>query len=180
MPTLLKNPASWGPSLASTMQAALFLDRDGVINVDRAVRTHGYRLVVVPIKLALAAVATAKSNSTRLSTGCAFASGRNGHPSTACIFPPTIQLTGWASTSRTCIPQAEAWNALPGPARARDRPGSFDDKLSDVEAGIAAGVGRNLLLQAEDGGASPHAGYVRIEALREVLSFLADPGSWRS
>lgn len=67
MPTLSKKQVAWEPSLAGKMQSALFLDRDGVINVGhgyvhhpadlrfadgifdvaQAARTYGYRLVVV-------------------------------------------------------------------------------------------------------------------------------------
>jgi histidinol phosphatase-like enzyme len=54
------------------------------------------------------------------------------------------------------------------------------DKYSDIQAGLAAGVRRNLLLQAVDGDVPADAGYLRIGKLREALPYLADPEIWRS
>lgn len=54
------------------------------------------------------------------------------------------------------------------------------DKLSDIRAGIAAGVGRNLLLRAMESDVPADAEYLRIGMLGDALLFLADPALWRS
>jgi D-glycero-D-manno-heptose 1,7-bisphosphate phosphatase len=48
------------------------------------------------------------------------------------------------------------------------------DKPSDIQAGLAAGVGTNILVQAVAGKTSPGAGdYLQIRALNEALPLLA-------
>jgi hypothetical protein len=54
------------------------------------------------------------------------------------------------------------------------------DKYSDIQVGLAAGVRRNLALQAVDGDVPADVGYLRIGNLREALPYLADPELWRS
>jgi D-glycero-D-manno-heptose 1,7-bisphosphate phosphatase len=204
MPALLKNPASWGPSLAGTMQAALFLDRDGVINVDhgyvhrpedfhfmdgifdvaRAARTHGYRLVVVTNQAGIGRGRYSETQFHALTDWMCLRFREERAPIDRVYFSPYHPTAGLGEYKQDHVSR----KPRPGMLFQAQRELGIDlaasiligDKLSDIEAGIAAGVGRNLLLQTEDGDVSPHAGYVRIGALREALPFLADPGLRRS
>jgi D-glycero-D-manno-heptose 1,7-bisphosphate phosphatase len=203
MPTLLKKPTSWGFSLASTMQPALFLDRDGVINVDhgyvhrpddfhfmdgifdvaRAARTHGYRLVVVTNQAGIGRGRYSETQFHALTDWMCLCFMEERAPIDRVYFSPYHPTAGLGEYKQDHISR----KPRPGMLFQAQRELGIDlaasiligDKLSDVEAGIAAGVGRNLLLQAEGGDIPPNAGYVRIGMLREALPFLADPASWR-
>lgn len=204
MPTLLKKPASWKFSLASTIQAALFLDRDGVINVDhgyvhrpedfdfmdgifdvaRAAYDHGYRLVVVTNQAGIGRGRYSETQFHALTDWMCHRFSEERAPIDRVYFSPYHPTAGLGEYKQDHVfrkPQ-------PGMLLQAQRELGIDlaasiligDKFSDIEAGIAAGVGRNLLLQAEGGDAPHNAGYVRIGMLREALPFFADSGLWRS
>ncbi len=202
MPTLLKKSASWMGSLAGTMQAALFLDRDGVINVDhgyvhrpeefhfmdgifdvaRAARTHGYRVVVVTNQAGIGRGRYSEKQFHALTDWMCHRFSEEQAPIDCVYFSPYHPTAGLGEYKRDHISR----KPRPGMIFQAERELGIDlaasiligDKLSDIEAGIAAGVGRNLLLQAE--GSDALTGYVRIGMLREALPYLADPGLWRS
>lgn len=185
------------------MQPALFLDRDGVINVDhgyvhrpeefhfmdgifdvaRAARTHGYRLVVVTNQAGIGRGRYSETQFHALTDWMCLRFSEERAPIDRVYFSPYHPTAGLGEYKQDHISR----KPRPGMLFQAQRELGIDlaasiligDKLSDVEAGIAAGVGRNLLLQAEDGDAPPNAGYVRIGMLREALPFLADPASWR-
>lgn len=204
MPTLLKRPASWMGSLVGTMQAALFLDRDGVINVDhgyvhrheefhfmdgifdvvRVARTHGYRVVVVTNQAGIGRGYYSEKQFRVLTDWMCIRFSEERAPIDRVYFSPYHPTAGQGEYKQDHISR----KPRPGMLFQAQRELGIDlaasiligDKLSDIEAGIAAGVGRNLLLQAEGRDVLPDAGYVQIRMLREALSFLADPGLWRS
>jgi D-glycero-D-manno-heptose 1,7-bisphosphate phosphatase len=118
-----------------------------------------------------------------LQTGCTSYSVMNSPPSTASICPPYYPTAGLGEYKQDNMSR----KPLQGMLFQAQRELGIDlaasiligDKLSDVEGGIAAGVGRNLLLQAENGDIPPNSGCVRIGRLHEAQPFFADPRLWR-
>lgn len=147
MLTLLKNPASWGLSLAITMQPALFLDRDGVINVDygyvhrpeefnfmdgifdvaRTARTQGYRLVVVTNHAGIVRRRYSAKQFHALADWMYLLFCDEQPPIDREYLPPLLSdCRAGRIQAGQYVSQAAARHALPGPARTRDRPGSLD------------------------------------------------------
>lgn len=185
------------------MQPALFLDRDGVINVDhgyvhrpedfhfmdgifdlaRAARTHGYRLVVVTNQAGIGRGRYSETQFHALTYWMCLRFSDERAPIARVYFSPYHPTAGLGEYKQDHISR----KPRPGMLFQAQRELGIDlaasiligDKLTDVEAGIAAGVGRNLLLQAESGDIPPNARYVRIGMLREALPFLVAPVSWR-
>jgi len=186
------------------MQAALFLDRDGVINVDhgyvhrpddfnfmdgifdvaRAARRYSYRLVVVTNQAGIGRGRYSETQFHALTDWMCRRFEEERAPIDRVYFSPYHPTAGLGEYKQDHVSR----KPRPGMLFQAQRELGIDmadsiligDKLSDMEAGIAAGVGRNLLLQAEGRDALPNAGYTRIKILREALPFLADPGLWRS
>lgn len=186
------------------MQHALFLDRDGVINVDhgyvhrpedfdfmdgifdvaRTARTHGYLLVVVTNQAGIGRGRYSEAQFHAFTDWMCLHFKNERAPIDRVYFSPYHPTAGLGEYKQDHISRKPHPGML---LQAQSELGIsladsilIGDKLSDVEAGIAAGVGRNLLLQAEGGDITPHAGYVRIGMLREALPFLAASASWRS
>ena len=183
--------------MAGAMQPALFLDRDGVINVDhgyvhrfddfhfmdgifdvaRAARTHGYRVVVVTNQAGIGRGRYSEQQFRELTDWMCHRFSEEQAPIDCVYFSPYHPSAGLGKYKRDHISR----KPQPGMLFQAQRELGIDlaasiligDKLSDIAAGIAAGVGRNLLLQAEGSDARP--GYVRIGMLREALPYLANP-----
>jgi len=204
MPTLSKKQADWGLSLAGTMQPALFLDRDGVINVDhgyvhhpenfqfmdgifdvaRAARAYGYRLVVVTNQAGIGRGRYTETQFHQLTEWMCNRFKEERASIDRVYFSPYHPTAGLGEYRQDHVSRKPRPGMLLQAQRELelDLPASMliGDKLSDIKAGIAAGVGRNLLLQARECDVPADAEYLSIGMLGEALPFLADPALWRS
>ncbi len=174
---------------------ALLLDRDGVINVDhgyvhssdqfqflpgifelcRQARSHGHRLVVVTNQAGIARGYYTEADFHALTTWMKARFADEGAPLDAVYFCPTHPTAG-IGPYRT-----ESVFRKPGPGmilQARDELNLdltastlLGDKLSDIHAGQAAGVGRLLLLQHLEDSAPevPPAGCQAVRSLAEAV-----------
>jgi len=178
------------------MQPALFLDRDGVINVDhgyvcqardfdfidgvfdvaRAARCLGYKLVVVTNQAGIARGYYSEMQFHKLTSWMCKRFEEEQAPINRVYFSPYHPTAGIGRYKRDHASR----KPQPGMLVQAQRELRIDlarsiligDKLTDIQAGTAAGVGRNLLLQAYDDYADLGAGCVRIGALRDALPFL--------
>jgi D-glycero-D-manno-heptose 1,7-bisphosphate phosphatase len=185
---------------AALPAAALFLDRDGVINFDRgyvhrsedfeflpgifelcsAARAQGLRLVVVTNQAGIGRGLYDERDFERLTVWMRERFAEAGAPIDAVYHCPTHPTAGIGPY------RAESPRRKPNPGMildARDELGLdlaasilLGDKPSDVQAGLAAGVGLNLLLVAEESAAAP-AGIELVhdltQARRRIESHLA-------
>ena len=172
-------------------EAALFLDRDGVINVDhgyvhraqdfdflpgifelaRAARTLGLRLVVVTNQAGIGRGLYGEADFERLTAWMCERFADEGAPIDAVYHCPTHPTAG-IGAYRVDSPRRK-----PNPGmilEARDALGLdldasilLGDKPSDVEAGLAAGVGLNLWL-AGPGAEPPRPGMEVVHSLAEA------------
>jgi D-glycero-D-manno-heptose 1,7-bisphosphate phosphatase len=172
-------------------EAALFLDRDGVINVDhgyvhraqdfdflpgifelaRAARTLGLRLVVVTNQAGIGRGLYGEADFERLSAWMCERFADEGAPIDAVYHCPTHPTAG-IGAYRVDSPRRK-----PNPGmilEARDALGLdlgasilLGDKPSDLEAGLAAGVGLNLWL-AGPGAEPPGPGTEVVHSLAEA------------
>lgn len=164
---------------AAARTAALFLDRDGVINVDhgyvhrtqdfeflpgifelaRTARTLGLRIVVVTNQAGIGRGLYEECDFERLTAWMRERFAEAGAPIDAVYHCPTHPTAGIGPY------RAESPRRKPNPGmilEARDELGLdlaasilLGDKPSDVQAGLAAGVGLNLLLVADGSAAAP-------------------------
>jgi D-glycero-D-manno-heptose 1,7-bisphosphate phosphatase len=203
---LLKKPTGLRSKLAGIMQPALFLDRDGVINVDhgyvhriedfqfmpgifdvaRAACTKGYRLVVVTNQAGIGRGRYSETQFHVLTDWMCLRFREEGAPIDHVYFSPYHPTAGKGEYKQDHISRKPRPGML---FQAQQELGInlaasilIGDKPSDIEAGIAAGVGRNLLLQPEQRveGATNDAGHVRIGALRDAIPFLIAFELWKS
>lgn len=177
------------------MKRALFLDRDGVINVNhgyvhrredfeflpgifelvRSARRHGLLPVVVTNQAGIARGYYDEATFLALTDWMLQRFADEGAPLERVYFCPYHPMAGIGRY------RAESADRKPAPGmllRARDElgldlPGSvlLGDKTSDIEAGRAAGVGLKLLLRAApdpDDPAAPPAGTVIVANLDEA------------
>jgi D-glycero-D-manno-heptose 1,7-bisphosphate phosphatase len=190
--------------MADMMHPALFLDRDGVINVDhgyvhrpeefdfmdgifdvaRAARGHGYRLVVITNQAGIGRGHYSETQFHQLTDCMCHRFSEEQAPIDRVYFSPYHPTAGLGEHRQDHVSRKPQPGMLLQAQRELDLDLSasmlIGDKDSDIQAGLAAGVRKNLLLQAVDGVVSPDAGYLRIGKLREALPYLADPELWRS
>jgi D-glycero-D-manno-heptose 1,7-bisphosphate phosphatase len=182
--------ADTAPS-ARVANAALFLDRDGVINVDhgyvhrqqdfeflrgifdlaRTARALGLRLVVVTNQAGIGRGLFCEADFERLTAWMCGRFADEGAPIDAVYHCPTHPTAG-IGAYRVDSPRRK-----PGPGmilEARDELGLdlgasilLGDKRSDLEAGLAAGVGLNLLLAGHEAEA-PMPGTEVVHSLAEA------------
>lgn len=204
MPTSLKTSPGPQPDLADKMRPALFLDRDGVINVDhgyvhrpeefdfmdgifdvaRTARDQGYLLVVVTNQAGIGRGHYSEMQFHQLTDWMCHRFCEEGAPIDRVYFSPYHPTAGLGEYRQDHVSR----KPRPGMLLQAQRELALDlsasiligDKQSDIQAGIAAGVRRNLLLQPDGCDVSADAGYWRIEKLRDALPFLVDPELWRS
>jgi D-glycero-D-manno-heptose 1,7-bisphosphate phosphatase len=177
--------------------AALFLDRDGVVNVDtgyvhrredfifkdgifdlaRAAHGLGYRLVVATNQAGIARGLYTEADFLALTEWMCARFRDEGAPIERVYFSPyhpTAGLGAYRQDHDTRKPK-------PGMLLQAQRELQLDmassiligDKPSDIHAGIAAGVGRNVLLQEDGIDLAVDADCVRIRRLSEALPLLA-------
>lgn len=180
------------------MQAALFLDRDGVINVDsgyvhrpedfyyvdgifdiaREACRVGYMLVVITNQAGIARGYYTEKQFLGLTDWMCERFVKEQAPIDRVYFSP------YHPTEGVGIYKLDHISRKPHPGMILqaqreleiDLQGSIliGDKHSDIQAGLAAGVGTNILVQAETGEIPPGAGdYLQIRALCEALPLLA-------
>lgn len=172
-------------------EAALFLDRDGVINVDhgyvhraqdfeflpgifelaRAARTLGLRLVVVTNQAGIGRGLYGEADFERLTAWMCERFADEGAPIDAvyhCPAHPTAGIGAYRVDSPRRKPNPgmilEARDAL---GLDLDASILLGDKPSDLEAGLAAGVGLNLWL-AGPGAEPPRSGTEVVHSLAEA------------
>ena len=180
---------------------ALFLDRDGVINVDyayvhrkedfhfvdgifdlcRAARSLGYRIFVITNQAGIGRGYYTEQEFHVLSTWMRAEFEKEGALIDAVYFSPYHPEHGKGAYRQ----QTEC--RKPGPGMLRQAAAEFEvdfarsvlvgDKLSDVQAGLAAGVGCNLLFDPQ-GKEAPAAEGEGVSAvlvdLREAISYLEE------
>lgn len=180
------------------MQAALFLDRDGVINVDsgyvhrsedfyyvdgifdiaREARRLGYRLVVITNQAGIARGYYTEKQFLELTDWMCERFVKEQAPIDRVYFSP------YHPTQGVGIYKLDHISRKPHPGMILQAQRELDidlrgsiligDKYSDIQAGLAAEVGTNILMQTETGEISSEAGdYLQIRALREALPLLA-------
>ncbi len=180
------------------MQAALFLDRDGVINVDsgyvhrpedfhyldgifdiaREARRLGYRLVVITNQAGIARSYYTQEQFLALTDWMCARFLNEQAPIDRVYFSPYHPTEG-VGIYKLDHPSRKPHPGMILQAQSEldiDLPGSvlIGDKHSDIQAGLAAGVGTNILLQPGTTAAAAEAGeYLRIRTLYEALPLLA-------
>lgn len=175
------------------LAAALFLDRDGVINVDhgyvyraqdfefmpgifelaRTARALGLRLVVVTNQAGIGRGLYGEADFERLTAWMRDRFADEGAPIDAVYHCPTHPTAGIGAY------RVESPRRKPNPGmflEARDALGLdlgasilLGDKPSDIDAGLAAGVGCNLWL-ADPGTAPPRPGAEVVRSLAEAAT----------
>lgn len=173
--------------------AALFLDRDGVINVDhgyvyreqdfefmpgifelaRTARALGLRLVVATNQAGIGRGLYGEADFERLTSWMRDRFADEGAPIDAVYHCPTHPTAGIGAY------RVESPRRKPNPGmflEARDALGLdlgasilLGDKPSDIDAGLAAGVGLNLWL-ADPGTAPPRPGVEVVHSLAEAAT----------
>lgn len=178
------------------MRRALFLDRDGVINVDhgyvhrpdqvqwvdgvfelvRAARDRGRAVVVVTNQAGIGRGLYTEADFEALTAWMHDAFADAGTSLDAVYHCPHHPEHGLGPYRLDCSCRKPRPGML---LRARDElhldlPGSVlvGDKSSDVEAGRAAGVGINLLFAPSGAPAARESGAAAIGALREAITYL--------
>jgi D-glycero-D-manno-heptose 1,7-bisphosphate phosphatase len=177
---------------------ALLLDRDGVINVDhgyvhspdnfefidgifdvaRQARASGYRLVVITNQAGIARGYYSEEQFHQLTKWMCARFEEEGAPIDKVYFSPFHPTEGVGNYKKDDI------SRKPGPGmiiRASAELGLdlinsvlIGDKISDLQAGIAGGVGCNILLSLEPKDPELQRCH-RIEKLRDALPFLNSP-----
>ena len=166
--------------MADKMHPVLFLDRDGVINVD-----HGYvhRLEEFDFMDGIGRGHYSETQFHLLTDWMCHRFSEEQAPIDRVYFSPDYPTAGLGEYRQDHVSR----KPRPGMLLQAQRELGLDlsasmligDKYSDIQAGRAAGVRGNLLLQAVDGDVPADAGYLRIGKLREALTYRADPEPWR-
>ncbi len=186
------------------MKPALFLDRDGVINVDygyvhsrerfhftdgifelaRTASARGYLIVVVTNQAGIGRGLYGEAEFYSLTDWMCSHFLKQNVKIDRVYFSPYHPTAGIGRYQQDHVSR----KPRPGMLIQAQRELKIDmtasiligDKCSDIEAGSAAGVGTNLLLQADFAPDLPCVGCTRIATLREALPFFADFGVWDS
>lgn len=196
MPTLLTNSGSKKRSLPVRRQPALFLDRDGVINVDygyvhsrenfqfldgifdvvRAARSQGYLIVVVTNQAGIGRGLYGEEDFQTLTDWMCNRFVEEKARIDRVFFSPYHPTEGRGYYKQDHFSR----KPRPGMLLTAEQELNIDmmssiligDHLSDIEAGITAGVGTNLLLK-DDGTLNPlNSVYTQIGSLHEALPFI--------
>lgn len=180
---------------------ALFLDRDGVINVDHgyvhsvenfdfvdgifdltaAAHAMGYRLVVVTNQAGIGRGYFSEAVFRELTDWMCAQFEVHGAPIEKVYFSPFHPTAGIGEYRK------DEDTRKPGPGMilkaGRELGLSLEDsiligdKASDILAGVAAGVGLNLLLSDQTPGALAGIRHVAVAELRDAIAHLASPGT---
>lgn len=181
---------------SSTQQSALLLDRDGVINVDhgyvhhpedfefidgifdvaRAAHTSGYKLIVITNQAGIARGYYSEQQFHQLTAWMCNEFSNAGAPIEKVYFSPFHPTEGLGKYKKDDISR----KPRPGMICQAQREMNFDlgrsiligDKASDIQAGITAGVGTNLLLTKNPLPELSGLSYQVIETLRDALPFM--------
>jgi D-glycero-D-manno-heptose 1,7-bisphosphate phosphatase len=181
----------------SPARPALFLDRDGVINVDHgyvyrpeefefvdgifelvsAARQRGLAIVVVTNQAGIGRGLYSEEQFQRLTAWMCTEFSRRGADLDRVYHSPTHPVYGIGEYRR------EDFMRKPNPGMILRAQAEMHldlrqstlvgDKVSDIDAGLAAGVGCNLLFT--HGAVGQQAGRVTVPSLREVVPYLANP-----
>lgn len=175
---------------------ALFLDRDGVINVDhgyvhrqehfefidgifdlaRAAHDHQYKLVVITNQAGIAREFYSQQQFHDLTDWMCEQFVNQGVPIAKIYFSPYHPTEGIGSYKKDDFSR----KPYPGMILQAQKELNLNlgksmligDKASDIQAGIAAGVGCNILFAQERPAELPSDAYQRITKLRDALSFI--------
>lgn len=188
-------------ALPATCQRALFLDRDGVINVNHgyvhstgnfdfvdgifdlvgAARTVGYSVVVVTNQAGIGRGYYSEAQFYELTAWMCAQFERRGAPIDKVYFSPYHPTAGIGEYRQ------DENTRKPGPGmllRAHHELGLslkdsilIGDKPSDIQAGGAAGVGLNILFSDESPTALAGIRYVAVHRLRDAISYLEGAGT---
>lgn len=175
---------------------ALFLDRDGVINVDhgyvhtqdqfhfvdgifdlvRQARTLGYRVFVVTNQAGIARGYYTEETFFQLTNWMLSEFAAAGAPIDRVYFSPFHPTAGIGQYLK------DDFSRKPSPGMIFQAQSDFDidlsismligDKKSDIQAGVAAGVGTNLLLAPKGSASLDEVGCWNISELRDARAFL--------
>jgi D-glycero-D-manno-heptose 1,7-bisphosphate phosphatase len=177
---------------------AMFLDRDGVINVNcgyvhdvesfkfidgifevaRAAHDRGYRLVVVTNQSGIGRGYYSEQQFNQLTEWMCNRFLSEGAPIEKVYFSPFHPTAGLGAYRKNDISR----KPRPGMINQAQRELNLDlrssiligDNAIDIQAGIAAGVGLNILLGKEKPSELSDLSYQVIASLREVLPFVND------
>lgn len=178
---------------------ALFLDRDGIINIDhgyvhrredfefiegifdvaRYAYEHNFKLVVVTNQAGIGRGYYSEAEFNELTVWMCEQFSTAGCPIDKVYFSPYHPIAGVGHYRK------DDFSRKPNPgmilqARAElgldlERSVLIGDQFSDIQAGIAAGVGRNLLLSSLDEKVINIHSYERIASLRDAVPYLEYP-----
>lgn len=180
----------------SPRQRALFLDRDGVINVDHgyvsckekfdfvdgvfdlacAAFLRGYRLVVVTNQAGIGRGYYSEEQFWKLTAWMCGEFSRRGAEIEKVYFSPFHPTEGVGLYKRDDVTRKPRpgmiWKAQAELNLDLEQSVLIGDKASDIQAGISAGVGVNILFSKTRPIELPEFSYVLISNLREALSWL--------
>lgn len=175
---------------------ALFLDRDGVINVNhgyvhrpenfefidgifelaRAAHVYNYKLVVITNQAGIARGFYSEQQFHKLTNWMCEQFVNNGAQIAKVYFSPYHPIEGIGKYKKDDVSR----KPRPGMILQAQHELNLDlensiligDKISDVQAGIAAGVGCNILLAQSSPAELDTTAYQRISVIRDALPFL--------
>ena len=183
-------------ALPATGQRALFLDRDGVINVNygyvhstenfdfvdgifdlvRAARVAGYRVVVVTNQAGIGRGYYSEETFHELTDWMCAQFERRGSPIDKVYFSPYHPTAGvgeYRQNESTRKPHPgmilKAHREL---GLSLEDSVLIGDKPSDIQAGVAAGVGLNILFSDDSPSALSGIRYVAVHRLKDAISYL--------
>ncbi len=182
--------------MSSVQQRALLLDRDGVINVDygyvhhsgnfefidgifevaRAAHASGYKLVVITNQAGIARGYYSEQQFHQLTEWMCNEFFNEGVPIEKVYFSPFHPTAGLGAYKKDDVSR----KPHPGMIHQAQREMNLNlgnsiligDKASDIQAGIAAGVGLNILFDQKQPSELSGLPYQAIATLREALPFI--------
>ena len=179
-------------------QRALFLDRDGVININhgyvhliknfefidgifdvaRTAHALGYKLIVITNQSGIGRGYYSEQQFQQLTAWMCDQFLNEGAPIQKVYFSPFHPTEGVGNFKKNDISR----KPRPGMINQAQRDINLDlegsiligDEISDIQAGISAGVGLNILLSQERIPKASSLTYQKIEKLREAIFFMKD------